>query len=178
MVYPLALTSALLGVLGLSQALDLDLFKTAIGKMLITPRSFWENLHSLNFTFENREIYQTVYNINYVSFYLTLLIPLFGLLFFREKRLVAKLAYGALLTLLFYNLIGSKSSGGILGLAVSFLIALILLNKRIFQWKKTVLVLLAITLVISGLTYDRWYPEVSNAMKGVLGERKMIATQK
>ena len=31
-VYPLALTSALLGVLGLSQALDLDLFKTAIGK--------------------------------------------------------------------------------------------------------------------------------------------------
>ncbi|MDD3169776.1 MAG: hypothetical protein PHC91_10005, partial [Eubacteriales bacterium] len=80
-VYPIAATSALLGLLGLTQALDHDFFRTTMGKQLITPSWFWNQLDQLNFTFQNKEIYQTVYNINYVSFYLTLLIPLFGLLF-------------------------------------------------------------------------------------------------
>lgn len=170
-VYPLAISSALLGLLGLSQALDMDFFRTTIGKKLITPHSFWENLDSLEFTFQHREIYQTVYNINYVSFYLTLLMPLFGLLFIREKRMGFKIAYGALFALLLYNLIGSKSSGGILGLAVSVIIATIVLNRRIIDWKKPVLVLLAIFLVITGITYDRWMPEITGAARSVIGDR-------
>jgi len=82
-----------------------------------------------------------------------------------------KIAYAALFALLFFNLIGSQSSGGILGLAVSGIMAIILLNKRIIDWKKPVFVLLAISIVVTGTTYDRWLPELSGAAKGVLGER-------
>lgn len=116
---------AVLCVLGLTQALGHDFFRTEIGKRLMTPRSWWGELDSLNFTFEHNEIYQTVYNINYVSFYLALIIPIFALVMiyalnnFRQSKKTA--AVGVLLVILMaglvFNLGGSKSMGGVVGLA-------------------------------------------------------------
>jgi len=160
-LYPLAVTSGLLGLLGLTQSLDHDFFRTAIGKKLITPSWFWDQVDNLNFTFQNKEIYQTVYNINYVSFYLTLLIPLIGLLFInvvmrgKEEDLWKKIIWGALFTLLVYNLIGSASSGGLMGMAVVALVAAIVLNKRILNWWKPVAILLLITIIVAGVSYER-----------------------
>lgn len=169
-IYPIAVTSALLGLLGLSQALGHDFFRTDFGKMLITPSWFWNQLDSLNFTFKNNEIYQTVYNINYVSFYLTLLIPLFGMLFIlsitkgKEEPIWKKLIWGALFTLLIYNLIGSASAGGLFGMAVVVFVGLIVLNKRLIMWWKPVLILLCLSLAVAGISYERWLPELTNAM--------------
>jgi hypothetical protein len=174
-VYPLAITSALLGLLGISQALNHDFFRTVLGKKLITPSYFWGQLDSLNFTFQNKEIYQTVYNINYVSFYLTLLIPLFGMLFIKsvmkgkEETLWKKVLWGVLFTLLVFNLIGSASSGGLMGMAIVVLIGLIVLNKRLIKWGKPVLILILLTVIVAGISYNRWAPELTNAIKGVLG---------
>lgn len=174
-IYPLAATSALLGLLGVSQALDRDFFRTTIGKKLITPSWFWDQIDNLNFTFQNKEIYQTVYNINYVSFYLTLLIPLFGLLFIRsmakghEEAIWKKIAWGALFTLLVFNLIGSASSGGLMGMAVVVLAAIIVLNKQIISWWKPISILLILTIIVAGVSYERWVPELSGAVKSVLG---------
>lgn len=171
-VYSLAVISSLLGLLGLSQALNHDFFRTTIGKKLITPTWFWDQLDNLNFTFTD-EIYQTVYNINYVSFYLTLLIPLFGLLFIRsvmigkDEPLYKKFLWGALFALLLYNLIGSASSGGLLGMAVVVIVAVIVLNRRIIQWAKPIIILLIVTLVIGGISYQRWSHELSSAIEGV-----------
>lgn len=182
-VYPVAATSALLGLLGLSQALDHDLFQTAFGKKLITPNWFWDQVDTLNFTFQNKEIYQTVYNINYVSFYLTLLIPLFGLLFIRsimrgkDELIWKKLFWGALFTLLIYNLIGSASSGGLMGMAVVVLAGIIVLNKRIIAWWKPVIILVCLTLVIAGISYDRWLPELTSAINGVVGTNPAAESQ-
>lgn len=188
-IYPLAGTSALLGLLGLSQALDRDFFRTVIGQKLLTPNvmtdsgfTMWELIdmaaekgeQALNFTFLNREIYQTVYNINYVSFYLTLLLPLFGLLFIRAFRLKheepiwRKILWAALFALLLYNLIGSASSGGFLGMGFVVLIAILILNKRLISWWKPILILLVITVIISGVTYDRWSGELSSAVTNTI----------
>jgi len=174
-IYPLAVTSALLGILGLSQALGHDFFRTTLGKELITPSWFWNQLDHLNFTFQNKQIYQTVYNINYVSFYLTLLIPLFGMIFIksvmngRSEPLWKKFIWGALFALLIYNLIGSASSGGFLGMAFVVLIGLIVLNKRIIEWRMPFLFLIVITIIVAGISYSRWLPELTNAVNGVLG---------
>jgi O-antigen ligase len=168
LIYPLGVASALLGLLGLSQGLGRDFFQTDIGKKLITPRYFWEHIDSLNFTFQNKEIYQTVYNINYVSFYLTLLIPLFGMLFIREKKLAKKIVWGLLFALLVYNLIGSKSSGGLAGMFVAVLIAVIVLNRKLLDWKKSVLILIVITIAIGGITFDRWFSELSGAFNSMI----------
>lgn len=174
-LYPTAVTSGLLGLLGLTQALGHDFFRTSLGKRLITPTSYWPNVDSLSFTFKNNEIYQTVYNINYVSFYLTLLIPLFGLIFIhsflkgKQEKLWKKIAWGALFTLLIFNLIGSASSGGFLGLGVGIVLALILLNKRLLHWWKPVAILLVLAVLMGGVTYQRWLPEITGAASSVLG---------
>lgn len=174
-VYPTAVSSILLSLLGLSQALDHDFFRTVLGKKLITPSWFWDSLDGLTFTFQNKEIYQTVYNINYVSFYLTLLIPLFGLLFIhsimkgKEEPIGKKIFWGVLFALNMYNLIGSQSSGGFLGMGAVVLVALIVLNKTIISWWKPIVVLLIITVIIGGITYERWMPELTGATNSALG---------
>lgn len=188
MVIGLVISSVILSLLGISQALDMDFFRTTIGQKLLVPNYTLENgttawqaidaaaqngEHFLEFTFNEREIYQTVYNINYVSFYLTLLIPLFGLLFIRsvnrgkEEALWKKLGWGVMFALVLYNLIGSASSGGYLGMAAVVVLALILLNKRIARWWKPVVVLLIITLAIGGLTVDRWLPELTGSARSM-----------
>ena len=175
LVSVLAVTSTLLGLLGLTQALGHDFFQTTIGKKLITPSWFWDQLDTLSFTFTHNEIYQTIYNINYVSFYLTLLLPLFGLLFIRsvmlgkEEPLYKKVLWGALFALLLYNLIGSESSGGLMGMAFVIIVALIVLNKKIIHWYKPVLFLIVIAVVVSAVSYQRWSGELLNAMDSVSG---------
>ncbi len=211
-IYPLAVTSAMLGILGLTQAFDIDFFRTALGQKLILPNgiveitdSFLSNsfgaalndaglltessytvnqlinmgksigVNYLDFTFTNKEIYQTVYNINYVSFYLTLLVPLFGMLFIRsimlgkEEKLWKKIIWGALFALLIFNLIGSASSGGMLGMAFVVLAAIILFNKKLLEWWKPILVLVLISAVIFGATFNRWGSELTHAANSVLG---------
>jgi O-antigen ligase len=183
-VYPLAVTSGLLALLGLSQYFNRDFLRTILGQKLIVPNepiensdlSTWalidrleaEGRHILEFAFKQGEIYQTVYNINYVSFYLTLLIPLFGMIFIRERSPRKKIVWGVLFTLLITNLIGSASSGGFLGMFFVVLIAIVVLNKRILLWWKSVAMLLAITVIVAGATYERWYPELSGAIKSTL----------
>ncbi|MBK5262907.1 MAG: hypothetical protein JJE17_10130, partial [Peptostreptococcaceae bacterium] len=182
-IYPVAASSFLLGLLGISQAGDFDFFRTAFGKKLITPSWFWDQVDNLNFTFQNKEIYQTVYNINYVSFYLTLLIPLFGLLFIysmttgKKDRIYKKLIWGLLFGLAVFNLIGSASSGGLMGMAVVVLVAAIVLNKRILQWWKPIGILVIITLLIGGITFQRWMPEFTGALNSAFGKTTAAAPE-
>ncbi|MDR0570425.1 MAG: O-antigen ligase family protein, partial [Clostridiales Family XIII bacterium] len=188
-IYPVAASSGLLSLLGLSQFLNHDFFRTALGQKLLVPSvldgtKYWEKIDEaaargeqlLNFTFKNREIYQTVYNINYVSFYLTLLIPLFGMLFIREKRPVAKTIWGALMVLILINLIGSASSGGVLGMFFVVLMAIAVLNKRLLKWWKPVSVLLCLTVLVAAGTHvymskytgRSWMDEIGGAVSGAL----------
>lgn len=197
LMYPLIFSSTLLSLLGISQALDKDFFRTVPGQKLICPNSMtesgltiWQIIDQaaakgerfLDFTFKNKEIYQTVYNINYVSFYLTLLIPLFGMLFIRsinrgkDEPIWKKIGWGVLFALLIFNLIGSASSGGFLGLGVVGLIGIIILNKRIIHWWKPVVIMMALLIAVGGLTHERWMPEISGAINGVFGNHAQSDT--
>ncbi len=197
-LYPLATSSIVLSLLGISQALGHDFFRTTLGQKLIVPNfltdsgiTTWQGIESaaeqgkqyLEFTFKNKEIYQTVYNINYVSFYLTLLIPLFGMLFIRalnknsKERLWKKVGLGVLFALLIYNLIGSASSGGILGLGVIGVTGLIVLNKRLLHWAKPLTILFIITGIVASITVSRWLPEIKNATFGDNGIFNSVAQE-
>ena len=163
-IYAAGISSSILGVIGLTQFLRHDFFQTEIGKKMITP-STYVNLDELKFRFTKGEIYQTVYNINYVSFYLTLLIPIFGLLFITEKNIKKNFLYGAVSALLIFNLIGSKSSGGILGIGIAFIVALIILNKKLLKWWKSIALILAAVALVSAVTINVLMPEITNSIK-------------
>ena len=173
-LYPVAVSSFLLSLIGISQAVGHDFFKTRLAGMLMLPKSQWENMSKFVFKFNNNEIYQTVYNINYVSFYLTLLIPIFGLLFIdsimkgKQEKLSRKIIWGGLVVLLVFNLVGSASSGGYLGMGVVVISAIVILYKKILSWWKPLAVLAGITLIVGVITFDRWFPELTNAIKGTL----------
>ena len=188
-IIPIAISAFILSILGITQAIDHDFFRTAIGQKLLVPNlqlvdggTTWEAIDKavangelyLRFTFNNKEIYQTVYNINYVSFYLTLLVPLFVMVFIRafqdkETKLWKKIALGVLIALLVFNLIGSASSGGYLGIGVAFILALVLLNKQLLKWIKPLIIIVVIIAIVMVATFSRWWPEISGAVKSVLG---------
>lgn len=186
-LWPIAISSTILSLLGISQATDHDFFRTTLGQKLLCldfrnldtldriDAAAANNEYYLTFTFNNREIYQTVYNINYVSFYLTLLVPIFCMIFIRalqkdaQEKTWKKIALGGLIGLLIFNLIGSASSGGYLGIGVAFIFAIIIFNKQLLKWWKPLLCIILIVGIVMGFTYDRWWPEISGAVKSVLG---------
>lgn len=190
-LYGIGVSSLTLGLLGITQAIDKDFFQTSLGQKLITPNVMTDSGYTvnelieqaqaagrqfLNFTFLNKEIYQTVYNINYVSFYLTLLIPLFAFILIYlilQKKNVAlykKVVLSAFFGILMFNIIGSASSSGFLGMFASFIIALIVLRKQVISWIKPLTILLLIVILVGGITYQRWMPEIVGAAKSVAGK--------
>jgi hypothetical protein len=170
-----AASCTLLCLLGFSQGTGHDFFRTTIGKKLILPVSQWENLDSLNFTFNNNEIYQTVYNINYVSFYLALIIPIFAMLMIYALNNIKKskgtavlgIALAVFFAALIYNLAGSKSAGGIAGLAVAFVCAVVLFNKRLIKWWKSIAVMVVVMMVMMAATSSLWLPEITGTFSGM-----------
>jgi O-antigen ligase len=193
-LYPVAIMTVILSLIGISQATGHDFFQSAFGQKLITPdididpngtkvdtlkaidAAAAKGEPYLKFTFEKNEIYQTVYNINYVSFYLTLLLPLFGMVFIREKQIVKKSIWGVVFALLIFNLIGSASSGGLLGSFVLVALAIVIMNKRLKDWWKPLSILVAIVAVVSLSSLliveefggVKWTNELQAAVKSVL----------
>ena len=175
-LYPVAASSALLGFLGISQAIGNDFFRTKLGGMLITPPSFWASLDTLEFNFAIGQIYQTVYNLNYVSFYLTLLIPIFGFLFIytvlkgKSEKSYKKIIWGALFALALFNLVGSASIGGALGLGISVIAAVAIFNKKLFvDWRKPVIMLLATGIIVVGaFGHQHWLPKIGQTIGSVI----------
>lgn len=187
-LYPITGASIVLSLIGLSQAFDKDFFKTEIGQKIIVPNEMTplgQTTHQLieeaakngdqylAFTFQNNQIYQTVYNINYVSFYLTLLVPLFSILFLREQHVGKKIFWGITSLLTFFNLFGSASSGGLMGSGIVLVITIVILNKRIIKWKWSMLILVVI-IILSGISSYyvakefngiKWTDEFTNAIK-------------
>lgn len=187
----IACSAALLGLLGLAQSLGCDFFQTVTGQKLMTPNvlvesgeTTWQLIDAaaergetaLIFKFKKNQIYQTVYNSNYVSFYLTLLVPLCGMLFIHEwegkgtRKNLMKLAIAALFGLLVWNMIGTKSSGGLLGVFVSCLTALALYGKTIFRWKKPLAALLIIAAAVMGAGVSLWLPGIGKSIDTLQGD--------
>lgn len=193
LLWPLAISAVILSILGISQGVGHDFFRTVLGQKLITPNytlsdgstlwqaiddAFSQGLTYYNFTFQNNEIYQTVYNINYVSFYLTLLIPLFGMLFIRAydkgsgEPVWKKAAFAILFALIVYNFIGSNSSGGFLGLGVIGILGIVILNKQLTKIWRPLVILFVIAGIMFGITANRWIPELTNAFSNMGSEKK------
>jgi hypothetical protein len=162
-VYPVAAVSVILSAIGLSQATGHDFFQSTFGQKLIVANEMtrdgrmpWNLIDEaaargeqfLKFTFQNNEIYQTVYNINYVSFYLTLLIPIFAMMFVWAKGALKKTVWGVILGLVVFNFFGAASSGGFLGIAVIVILVVVVLRMKLIRWRWSVLMIVVIVAAV------------------------------
>ncbi len=125
---------AIMSFIGLTQVFRHDLFRTTFGQKLITPSSYSGG--PLEFSFELGRPYMTLYNPNYVGFYVALTIPVVLTILMAVKKIWIRIASAFLLAALLLILFASQSRAGILALLVSlFLMFLCMRKVFIKNWK-------------------------------------------
>ena len=128
-------SATIMGVIGLFQFVGLDLFRTSFGKMLVLPAAYQQNAQDITFKFDANLIYATLSNSNYVGSFVALVSPIVFFLFLHLKKPLHKAGMGLLFVLLVINLIGSRSSAGMVGFAVSILLTAVLFWRKLFERK-------------------------------------------
>ncbi len=193
-VYCALVAAFLLGILGITQATGNDFLSSTVGQKLMTPNYMLENgmmswdmidimsatgQKVYDFSFTDGEVYQTVYNINYVPLYLCLLVPVSAVLFISFETCDSKVGksvsyiFLGLYGLLLYSFFSANSASGYLGLVAIFVTALIVFRKKLKLWVKPIVCLVVVLGLVMGLTAGRWMQEVKN----VVGELpKLMAT--
>ncbi len=192
----------LVGLLGVTQANGHDFFATVAGQKLITPNqnlssgvTSWDMIEILNatgqkmydFAFTEGEVYQTVYNINYVPLYLSLLIPVGAALFVffsrraEKNKLLSATVFLVLYGLFLYNFFAANSASGYFGLTAIVVSSLIVFQKYIKKWIKPIICLLVVLGLVMGLMADRWLPEIKKAFSSfatyVYADNELSTTQ-
>lgn len=136
-------------IIGLTQAAGRDLFTTNLGKLLIGAGGY-----NVGFEFENGQVYQTIYNINYVAWYLGLIIPVLLLVIGEEYNQIRSLTTGRagnrasehrrnlirgivelssgcmLIVLMVVNIYKADSLGSVPGIVLSVLVTVLFILKR------------------------------------------------
>ena len=184
-VYFVLIVASLASILGVTQALGHDFLSTTAGQKAMsflytmeTGLKAWdmidiisENGGSLfSFTFTEGQVYQTVYNINFFQFYLSLLVPVSALLFIHhfidenKKNRAVSIVFLGLFGLYLYNFFAANSASGYFGLLAIFVAALIVFHKELKRWVKPLLCLIIVLGIVMGLLADRWLPEIKSVL--------------
>lgn len=121
--------SFLLMLIGVFQLLGFDLFKTEIGRILVTNPSSWRN-PELRVNVENHTVYTTLYNQNFLSFYFGIAIPVILGLIIATKKISSKIVLIIMEIFAVLCLIGAKSVSGWVALTCAFFITFIVLVSR------------------------------------------------
>ena len=153
-LYPLLISAIILGAIGVFQYLGYDLFQTSFGKSLILPSKYKSMAEQLKFNFGKNAIYSTLYNTNYVGSYMAMIfsIALTMLILIKDRR--KKLILAPITLLMFLNLVGSNSRGGMLGTAMGILVLMVMIRKEILKHYKIIIIGLII-LLLGGKYIDK-----------------------
>lgn len=126
-----------MALIGILQALNMDPFRLhAIQQLIFTDKTL---IGKMNPHFEGNRTYLTLYNPNYVGFYVALIIPILIALLMHTKKLLLRIFYSILSLALLMILFASQSRAGILALVITFLLMLVCMRKVFLKnWIVTV----------------------------------------
>ena len=156
----------LLQLIGVAQFTGHDPYQTVIGQKLVFPdqildkdtgNSIWKEIDKLanqnppSSLLHNpgRRVNQTVYSFNYLSFYLSAIIPVFAMLFILSSGVKQKVFMAILFALMFFNISAANASGGFLGLFFAFVAAAATFWRNIIKWRYRLLAVIA----LAGLSF-------------------------
>ena len=149
-------SASIMSIIGVFQFMGLDIFRTSFGKMLVLPAAYQQNAQDISFKFDANLIYATLSNSNYVGSFVALVSPIVFFLFLHLKKPLHKAGMGLLFVLLIINLIGSRSSAGMVGFAVSILLTAVLFWRKLFERKwlslGAVAVLITAVVIVNAVT--------------------------
>lgn len=143
----------ILFIIGLTQFLGQDVLYSDLLQRLIVPKQYLDNVE-FDFTYGNKRlIYQTLFHHNYVSFYTAIAFPFFLTLSILEKERLNRIIYIVICGIMIYNLLGSGSRNGLVGIVASLVIITIFVSTYFIKhWKifvSTVVVGFAIFIIVN-----------------------------
>ncbi len=145
---PILILIVVLSILGAFQYTGHDLINSKIGSFLVTGKSG----SKFALSFAKGKLYGTLYHYDYVGSFVAIVLPILVTLSIFEKKIVDKiiLSIGSLLSL--WLLFGSSSRAGLVGVAFSFIFAVILFGKSMIKkWKPILAGFFSIIILIIGL---------------------------
>ncbi len=154
-VFALLISANLISIIGISQFFGFDLLQTTIGKNLMVPNEFKDMVDTLRFNFADQKVmYTTLYNPNYIGSYAVLVLPLAITLFYyyldKSKKKAIFLFISALLAFVLW--LGGMSKAGLVGGIILFIFLIIFARKSIItHWKYTIALLLSFALIFVGM---------------------------
>ncbi len=126
------LSATVVSIIGVLQMFGLDFFKTDLGMLVLLGRRYEELFMKVNFNFPVGRVYTTLYNPNYVGSFVALSFPLSIYLMTVLKKIWIRIGLIVTVILQLVMLIGSKSAGGFVAVAMSilFMIIYVLIKYR------------------------------------------------
>lgn len=148
----LAIGALILGLIGALQAFGYDIFNTSWGKALIVEKNVDPN--ALELVFGKNRTYATLYNPNYVGVYTSMIIPLYTVLLFYTKFSYEYVLYLLVILSNLISMFGSQSKSGIVSIAASMLIFLLVMGKKVIKrWYITLPIIASVLIAFLGINY-------------------------
>lgn len=145
MLIPIIILVVVESFLGVFQYIGNDLINSKLGLLLVTGDI---NNH-LTLTYAKGKLYGTLYHYDYVGSFVAIILPLLAILTIFEKKVIYKISLGISSLLGLWLLFGSSSRAGLVGIAFSFIFAVVLFGRPLLKNWKPILIGLAALLVLS-----------------------------
>lgn len=139
----LFISASIICLIGITQYLDYDIFKSDILKSFIIPNKYSEIRSSLIFNYEPHTMYGTLYHKDYMGSYMAMIFPLSFTMFILIRKKFFKLLMIPLTILMFIGWFGCNSRAAFVGGIFGVFILLIMIRKHlIYKWKYLFLALI------------------------------------
>lgn len=137
----------IISLLGITQAIGFDFFKTDLGKKLVLSKEFWGRADELTFNMGKNRVYLTLFNPNYVGTYVSLTVPIVLTLLIFKRNIKTILYYLLIIIGLFICLLGSQSMTALIGIFISILFIIFFLRHQIVTRLKYIVPLTLVLLI-------------------------------
>lgn len=140
LIHSLVIGSFLVGLIGTFQYLQMDFFRTDMGRFFMNL--LCEKKMNFKFNFTDGWVYATLYNPNYVGTYAALVLPVViavAIMDRKEETLFWNITSAASACLLLITLFGSQSLTGCVAVVLSLIFFVVFIWHRIVKslgWKK------------------------------------------
>lgn len=150
---------AVLGIWGILQTFEIDIYSLPSWLYMNSEISQMTNL-KLSGAADSVRWFFT--NQNYSSFFMVFPICISGMLIIWSQKIQWKIAFTVLLALMFYSLFNAKSLGGMVGAAVSAVVGLIVFNKKLIEWKTSVVLIIIAGIVSAAVSLPSIMGEIGS----------------
>lgn len=150
---------AVLGIWGVLQTFEIDIYSLPSWLYMNSEISQMTNL-KLSGAADSVRWFFT--NQNYSSFFMVFPICISGMLIIWSQKIQWKIAFTVLLALMFYSLFNAKSLGGMVGAAVSAVVGLIVFNKKLIEWKTSVVLIIIAGIVSAAVSLPSIMGEIGS----------------